>query len=185
MKTRLQPFNREESWAREFEQYPQQNHPDWNLVFVTPHKTSQETKLQSFAYKLVYRLTPCNRHLHTLKIKTSDQCSFCTDVDSISHFFITCHTVKKFWSDLAGWCSAHFDLNLTHLSELEVLLRVTRRIASLRIINWLLICAKFFIQKRKLYHNANISLIGFLAELRLKIGTEKRACLHENKPQKF
>lgn len=185
MKTRLQPFNREDSLAREFEHLPQQNHPDWSRIFVTPYRTSQETKLQSFAYKLVYRLTPCYRHLHKLKIRNSEQCSFCTEVDSIPHFLITCRTVTKFWVDLAGWCLAHLDLNLTQLSESEVLLGVTRRIAGLRIINWLILCAKFFIQKHKLFHKANISLIGFLAELRSKLASEKQACFHENKPGKF
>lgn len=123
--------------------------------------------------------------LMNIRIKSSDQCSFCTEVDSILHFFCKCPTVSSFWVDLSHWCANHLDLHLHRLTESEILLGATRKITGLKVINWLILCAKFFIQKRKLFHNANISLISFLAEVRLKLFTERQACLWENKPQKF
>lgn len=185
VQTSRQSFNREDGWAREFGHLPQYHPPKWADIFVSPFKTSRETKLQSFSFKLVYRLIPCNKYLHKIKIRTSPTCSFCTEEDSITHFFLSCPRVKTFWIDLSHWCMTYLDLNLARLSEPELLLGITSKITGLRILNWLILCAKFYIQKRKLFHDANISLIGFLAEIRMKLCHERQACLHENKPRKF
>lgn len=179
------PFNRAESWQRELGVLPLQKPPDWEKVFVIPYKSTRETKLQAFVFKVLYRLTPCNKHLHTLRIKDSHKCSFCDEVDTITHFFCECHTVRAFWSGLKSWCSQYLDIALDRLSMPEILLGVTRKVAGAKVMNWLIIQAKFYIQKRKLFHQANVALAGFLAEVRLKLFNEKQMCLMENKTQKF
>lgn len=49
----------------------------------------------------------------------------------------------------------------------------------------MILCAKFYIQKQKLFFDAEVSVIGFLAELRSKLIKEKRVCEMECRPQKF
>lgn len=54
-----------------------------------------------------------------------------------------------------------------------------------KIINWILLTGKFYIQKRRLFYDGILSLLGFLAETRARLLTERRACSIENKPNKF
>lgn len=74
--------------------------------------------------------------------------------------------VRFFWSGLSSWSENYLDLFLAQLSEAEVLLGVSRQVPGFRVKNWLLLCVKFYIQKRRLFCNPDISLIGFLAEIR-------------------
>lgn len=67
----------------------------------------------------------------------------------------------------------------------ERLLGVTRDILDRQIINWITLNAKFYIQKRKLFHKADISLSGFLTEIRSRLLTERNACLMEGRLRKF
>lgn len=83
------------------------------------------------------------------------------------------------------WCDKYLDIALYRLSTPEILLGVTRKISLDKVLNWLIKQVKFYIQKQKLFHQANIALSGFLAEARLKLFSEKQICLVENKPQKF
>lgn len=62
---------------------------------------------------------------------------------------------------------------------------VTDNVKDGRIINWILLVTKFYIQRQRLFHDAQFSLLAFLAEARLKLLTEKLACSLENKPNKF
>ena len=75
---------------------------------------SIHTKLQSFQYRIIHKIIPCNKWLHTIKIKIDNICNFCTEVDDMTHFFINCPKVKEFWSFWLNWWekSMVFQLNI-------------------------------------------------------------------------
>lgn len=146
---------------------------------------SRGTKLQSFEFKVLYRLIPCNKYLHTIKIKDSPDCTMCGETDCISHFFYTCPTVKAFWHQLSQWCERHLDLSLSHLSTPEIIYGLTEQSWKAKIVNWFLLTAKFYIQKQRLFHDAKLSLIAFLAESRSRLLTERTVCYLENRPKKL
>lgn len=79
------------------------------------------------------------------------------------------------------------DFSLSALSRTEKLFGMdpTGRNKNAKIINWLTLKAKHFIQKRKLFFKGELPLIGFLAEVRASLVTEKMVCRIENKPRKF
>lgn len=153
--------------------------------FCYPVQVHQRNKVTGLCLQGFVSVNALYKHLHTLRIKDSHKCSFCDEVDTITHFFCECHTVRAFWSGLKSWCSQYLDIALDRLSMPEILLGVTRKVAGAKVMNWLIIQAKFYIQKRKLFHQANVALAGFLAEVRLKLFNEKQMCLMENKTQKF
>lgn len=179
------PFTREGSWSREFAALDTVPVIDWQSVFLLPYRTTRETKFQSFAYKITYRLCPSNRYLSQVHIKPMDTCSFCPGVDSISHFFVKCQGVRQFWEKLTKWCQDFLDISMDGLSVPQLLLGVTSQGKGQKILNWILLFAKFFIQKRKLFFQGDMPLIVFLREAREKIHTERRACFGENKPNQF
>lgn len=179
------PFSRLEKWNDDLLPLIPSLDLDWPSIFCTPFKTSRETRLQAFAFKMVYRLTPCNKYLRQVRIMDSSTCSFCDEIDSISHFFLKCKTVRPFWEQLFQWCEDFLDLPLADLNEAELLLGVTKAGRNQRIVNWMILFAKYFIQKRKLFSQGSIPLIVFLREVRTKVHIERRACWRENKIRKF
>lgn len=176
------PFSRGASWMRELNL---QTQPDWEQIWILPYRTSRETKLQSFAYKVAYRLIPCNKYLNTIRISESPDCPLCGDIDSLSHFFYDCDRARTFWTQLSRWCETYIDISLSHLSALQILLGVTDKVQNAKIINWILLVTKFYLQRQRLFHDAQFSLVAFLTEVRTRLLTERRACYLENKPNKF
>lgn len=152
-----------------------------------PYRTTRETKLQAFFFKLAHRLIPCNRYLTTVRIKNNSACDHCDEEDSISHFFLKCPQVSDFWNKVSEWTQRHLDLSLSTLSVAEKLFGIDRsqQNRNARVINWLTLQVKHYIQKRKLFFHADLSLIGFLAEIRSYLATERMACSLENRPRKF
>ncbi len=63
----------------------------WKRIFNTPFIVLRDTKLQSFQYRIIHKIIPCNKWLHTIKIKKDNICNFCSEVDDIIHFFINMH----------------------------------------------------------------------------------------------
>lgn len=54
-------FNRALSWSRYLNLADTTEELDWNNIFSIPYRTTRETKMLSFCYKLIYWLTPCNK----------------------------------------------------------------------------------------------------------------------------
>ncbi len=53
--------------------------------------------LCTFQYKVMHRTLPCNEWLKNIRIKTDYICSYCNNIDTISHFLIDCNSNKLFW----------------------------------------------------------------------------------------
>ncbi len=56
----------------------------------------RETKIQTFQYRILHRIIPCNKWLHNIKIKDSDSSDYYGGVDDILHFFKKCPKVNDF-----------------------------------------------------------------------------------------
>lgn len=185
IREKSRPFSRDEGWKNELDIINTQTQLDWPSIHVIPYRTTRDTKLQSFAFRIVYRLVTCNKYLHKIRIAQVSDCSFCGLEDSISHFFLTCHNAQRFWQFLHQWCENHLDISISQLSAAEKLLGITRPLQDKKVVNWIILQAKFFIHRNKLFHNNDLALIAFLAEMRAKLYTEQRACQRENKANKF
>lgn len=186
IKTQMLPIKRQDSWLRELNWGDGDPPLSWPNIYTRPYKTTRETKMQSFFFKM-HRLVPCNKYLSTIRIKQDPSCQTCKEEDSISHFFVNCEHTRTFWNKLSEWCKRYLDFSLSNLSVREKLfgLDPTLQGKNIRVINWLTLHAKYFIQKRKLFFQGDLSLIGFLAEIRAVLATERMACGLENRPRKF
>lgn len=155
------PFSCRDSWIRDLNNPSLLQNNTWQGIFSLPFKTSSETKLQSFAFKMVNRLTPCGRYLHKIKTRNSPLCEVCGKEDSLLHFFLLCTPVQAFWEALSQWCEQFLGFSFQHLSQTEYLLGITRRMEKKNVINWLLLTAKFHIQRQRLFHQSNITFLIF------------------------
>lgn len=65
------------------EMYPFMEACDWKVIFQLPYKIVKEPFLQSFQYKVLNRIVNCNDKLFTWKIKTSNTCEYCQEIDTL------------------------------------------------------------------------------------------------------
>ena len=77
---------------------------DWNKIYSLPNKTTKDTKLRWFQYRLLHRILTTNRFLKIIGIKEDDICQFCnTEVETLTHLFWECVCTAMFWTRLVKW----------------------------------------------------------------------------------
>ncbi len=72
-------------------------------IFTIPFLCTRHTSIQTFQYKVIQKTLACNEWLKNIGIKTDDICSYCSNIDTISHFLIDCNSNKLFWKGWARW----------------------------------------------------------------------------------
>lgn len=157
VRSRGHPFNREEGWKKELFQEEQDHKLDWAVIFASPYSTMRGTKMQSFAFKLVYRIIPCNEYLHKIRIKDNPTCAFCESSDSIVHFFYECTSVTALWSALISWWEDYLDLTLSNLVVAEILFCIHRQVRQQKLINWILLCKIFHTKEKAFLQGRGVS----------------------------
>ena len=173
--------------------FPQLNNFDvnkWSNIFTIPFNVTRETKLQSFQYKLIHRVIPCNKWLHMVNIKANDKCVYCKSntTDDLLHFFINCKKVKQFWIDFVHWWNRLAEVKIQpNMDEIHEIILFGLPIQSdpIKVLNHCLIIAKFYIHRQRLFHNNDIDFHVFLSELKLKFYIEECICIKELRPDKF
>ena len=74
------------------------NNVQWTKIFTKIHRTTQDTKLKWFEYKILYRLVPTNRYLCQRNLKDTSICNLCNGAEqTIQHLFWSCDIVHTFW----------------------------------------------------------------------------------------
>ncbi len=66
--------------------------------FEQPFKCCRDTNIQSFQFRIIHRIIPCNQWLKNVMIKKSEQCNYCGDTDDSCHFFYTVQRCMNFGS---------------------------------------------------------------------------------------
>ena len=56
---------------------------------------TNETKLISLQFKIIHNILPTQKRLHDWKISETALCQYCSDTDTLTHFFWDCSYTKK------------------------------------------------------------------------------------------
>ena len=73
---------------------------EWEKKYLLPFKTTLETKLREFQYKILNRILYTNKMLFKFKKVDSPLCDFCEkELETIEHLFFHCTKVSMFWDD--------------------------------------------------------------------------------------
>ena len=68
---------------------------DWQNIYSPPFRTTRNTKLQNFQFKLSNRITATNSFLFNCGLKETELCTFCSETkESLLHLFWEC-TYRK------------------------------------------------------------------------------------------
>ena len=90
-------------------------HERYEKAFVNLQKVTNCTKLRDFQYRLLHKKLPSNRELYRWGIKSSDICTFCEEVDSITHLLFHCNYVKTLWCKLEEYLKFTYE----HVGSLD------------------------------------------------------------------
>jgi hypothetical protein len=160
----------------------------WPAIFSAPFKACRETQLQSFQYRVIHRILPCNEWLYIRKVISSDQCTYryCDNpsTDTIRHFLITCSLVANFWKAFVTWWNRLEYSKLNPLVEENIILGFPCITTEDTVINYCLILAKNYIYRCK-KNQKNISILSYLAILKDKMTVEEMICIQNNDQNHF
>ena len=139
--------------------------------FKSAFYSTQETKLRLLHFKIVHNIYPCNVLLHKMKIKPTNACDHCGEVDYIDHMFFTCTRLKDYWQ--------YIEYILEEIMEDNISLDITSALFGLLIktancnrqklkhANHILLLAKFCIIK-SMYNNTESLIYIFDYQLLLR-----------------
>lgn len=167
-----QPVSAQRKWLIEFP--PPANVPVsdfWESKYRCSFRSTRETKLQSFQFKLLHRILPCRKYLRTIRISED--------------FFFYCPRVREFWKMIRDWFASQVNIYLANTTVDEFMLGVPKEEPQARILNLTILTCKFYIFRQKLYHDSKLEFLGFLRELRYKLPIEKYICSLEGKASRF
>ena len=155
-------------------------------MFDKIFKTTNNTCLRWFQYKMLYRLRPTGRFLFQRKLVDSPYSAFCKNAEeTILHMFWECPKVQDFWLEIQGWLHKNFEhcTNVTFLKDL-IILGVTANLVTDRIIDLCILIAKYHISTSKL-QGTTPHLNAFVQNMKNRFEVEKYYYIVNSRPNKF
>ena len=122
---------------------------DWGKIYLLPFKTTLDTKLREFQYKILNRILYTNKMLFKFKKVVSPLCDFCEkELETIEHLFFHCTKVSTFWDELKVVLNSldiaiRFDIK-------NVLFGILDADNISILVNYILLESKYFIYRCKL-----------------------------------
>ena len=127
-----------------------------NSVFKHFLKTTRDTQLRWFQFRLLHRTLPCQRYLFLRKIVNTPVCNFCTQEEqTLEHLLWDCDKTQEFWFDLLVWLHANFN-HSSHFrfSKQLVILGHVPGVYTDKVIDLFILLAKYHIYYANLNHSA-------------------------------
>ena len=154
------------------EYYPFLEAINWKKIYLLPFQIARSTLLITFQFKIIHRIFNCNYNLFNWKILDSPECSVCTKIDNIEHFFFYCDQSMFFWTQVEKWLSENIDYTYS-FTVLEVLLGcINCNKYFFYIINSVILIGKYSIKTCKQNQN-DMFFSVFLQTLRYFLNIEK------------
>jgi hypothetical protein len=177
-------------WAKSSNYFSYDIDPKWKYIFTLPFTVTNETRLQSFQYKIINRTIACNKWLHSIKIKQSSKCEYCEEEDSINHFFLLCLNANNFWVSFNQWWNNLTQNNLIELTQNSniqdcILLGFPKDNSESSVLNYCSIVAKNYIYNSKMNKNNILDFYIYLIILKQKLKIKKYISSKENKSTHF
>ena len=122
---------------------------DWEKIYLLPFKTTLDTKLREFQYKILNRILYTNKMLFKFKKVDSPLCDFCEkELETIEHLFFHCTKVSMFWNDLKSVLDS-FNIPI-RFDIMNVLFGILDTDNISILVNYIILESKYFIYRCKL-----------------------------------
>ena len=151
-KTLIRPLVQQPTAQGSIERILQMNNIDWATVYLLPQKTTIESRMRIFQYKILNNILYLNNRLYKFGYVKSPMCSLCnSETETMTHLFCHCSKTDQMWNSLTSWCKGCLTLPVPEPSTAIQGFSDIRDEKS-KLINHILILFKFF-----LYANRNIN----------------------------
>ena len=157
------------------------------IFFKRIYTLTRETKLQSFQYSIIHRIINCRKRLCNMKIINNNLCEVCNNMtDTLSHFFVECSYVAEFWKQIFRWIITISEeyAQTFKIDEKSILFGIEGRTPITDVCNYIILYAKYFIHRHRIYGEHILIFRKFQLELRYKFSIE-RAIARKNKTNDF
>ena len=169
------PIKAEQKWKTIFNN----SELNWKSIYMLPFKTIIDTKLREFQYKYIMRIIPTNTYLFKCKLVMSNLCDFCNSyTETVNHLFWECQNSQQFWSELKTFLT-NKNINIT-FDLLNITFGVEGKGVHNSLINFIIICGKYFIFRSK-YIKTLPCFNSFKLYLNKRIEIEKHIALEKDK----
>ena len=154
---------------------------DKKLVFLKLKKTTEDTKLRWFQFRLLHNILTTNLSVSKFKPNQSSLCEFCKkEKESIKHLFWECTHVQQFWKDVEQKVTERNPLAKNFkVKENLILFGVEDGFVTDTICDLILLLGKFFIYRCKVQKTI-LSFKYFLRELYSRYLQEKHIHMNSN-----
>lgn len=130
---------------------------EWEHIFVLPNTTTLDATLRTFQYKIIHRVLPSNKLLHTYNIRAEPWCDDCNNTpETLEHLFHLCPHKLTLWYQVADWLAPNIDL-YQYINTENILLGIYNGARYLE--NDIILLVKRFIYIKKC-NNEPINLAG-------------------------
>jgi hypothetical protein len=175
-------------WCNVYPRFRNAQKNIWMRIFSTPFITVRQTKLQTFQYKILHRVIACNKWLNDIRIKDSNLCSYCTEIDDISHFFLKCSKVHTFWSYLLKWLERIFNMAIPVFEEFIIfgfadLDPSHRNIVD--VINFCILHAKYYIYVQRIFNDNKLDVYNCQVLIKSALDIELYICKKNGELHRF
>ena len=148
-----------------------------------PFSVCGDTKLQSFQYRVIHRILPCNKWLFNISVSESSKCNFCEEEDDILHFLVLCKNTYAFWTSFYNWWYCISNISIQETIEEHLLFGYPGNSDTEITLNFCVLLGKYYIYCKKLQGDNNIDLYEYLVKLKQRLSFEKQIC--QNKMLNF
>ena len=83
-------------WEREIINFDKTD----NMIWMRSFLCTSEAYLRALQWKIIHRIYPSGTVAKRMKIRETDTCKFCPEVDTLAHFFHGCQVVKLLWNEV-------------------------------------------------------------------------------------
>ena len=136
---------------------------EWEKVYSLSFRSTLESKLREFQYKILNCIVFTNEKLFRFGITQSPLCTFCQkENESIEHLLFSCKETSEFWKHVLSWLRDN-NISVVELKEADLTFGKFDVQDDFTLLNHILLLGKYYIYSRKC-QNAKPSLKGFIAK---------------------
>ena len=160
-------------------------HLNWENIYATLQKSTNDIKLENFQYKFLMRIIPTNQFLAKCQLVSSTLCDFCNmETETIAPLFWECIHVQEFWTSISRFLQHCQRISVVNFKTIVFGLCHKFGSKGIQVINFILFQAKYFIFLSK--HRKTIPTLGhFQRYLSYRIQIEKEIALIYDKLDLF
>jgi hypothetical protein len=133
--------------------------------YAIPYLSMRSTEVQSLQFKILHRIFNCNAWLYKIKINDNPNCRFCTEIETIPHFFFA-------WNAFINWWNRQLVVEVDKLFEKDIVLGVPIIHHGEKLLNCCILLAKSMIAENKSM-NKQPDLYKYLYKLKSFLNVEK------------